>query len=402
MQKEGKKSQGSLSRDEEGKSAKGKDKKRMKELTHPGICKVPKPLAVRLVILAASAVFFVFIFVFLFIFTLFLSWSSAPASASASASVAATCKAIKKEIIEIDGSDEESSKVAVKKRKMKSKKESEDALEWTCKICTYVDNPPDFLVCELCSAKRNQHQLQADDSDRDDASEDNDNDWPRLFLRLPLSDSDNDNDNDNAWPNENANDDTKSNDDDSDSDSDSAAASINTAKVLGRDVAAGEELPGEETFIALSELIMTTTSNSGSREHPAGSNQYTGKYRPAWLHVEKEKQCMNDPSTAAEEFERWEKYVLASHIISLDVYMQRCDDGDESPLRIASADQEHKKVYVDTITLETSIHHCFQVFDLQRIFIIHACSLVLVFLLLMNFCRLVCFIYTYFIHCILF
>eukprot|EP00808_Paulinella_micropora_P007630 g65673.t1 len=242
-------------------------------------------------------------------------------------------------------------------------------------------HPPDFLACELCSAKRNQDQLQADDSDRGDASEDNDNDWPRLFLRLPLSDSDNDsdndNDNDNAWPNENANDDTKSNDDDSDSDSDSAAASINTAKVLGRDVAAGEELPGEETFIAfewvdydnnkqvkrkskkkvkrfsLGKVIKVEVSpvdpNLESTVlvhvcgHPAGSNQYTGKYRPAWLHGEKEKQSMNDPSTAAEEFERWEKDVLASHIISLDVYMQRCDDGDESPLRIASADQEQIK-----------------------------------------------------------
>eukprot|EP00808_Paulinella_micropora_P006243 g47838.t1 len=258
---------------------------------------------------------------------------------------------------------------------MKSKKESEDALEWTCKICTYVDNPPDFLACKLCSAKRNQDQLQADDSDRGDASEDNDNDWPRLFLRLPFSDSDNDNDNDNAWPNENANDDTKSNDDESDSDS--AAASNNTAKVLGSDVAAGEELPGEETFIAfewvdydnnkqvkrkyknkvkrfsLGKVIKVEVSpvdpNLESTVlvhvwgHPAGSNQYTGKYRPAWLHGEKEKQSMNDPSTAAEEFERWEKDVLASHIISLDVYMQRCDDGDESPLRIASADQEQIK-----------------------------------------------------------
>eukprot|EP00808_Paulinella_micropora_P002002 g4296.t1 len=220
---------------------------------------------------------------------------------------------------------------------MKSKKESEDALEWTCKICTYVDNPPDFLVCELCSAKRNQDQLQADDSDRDDASEDNDNDWPRLFLQLPLSDSDNDNDNDNAWPNENANDDTKSNDDDSDndSDSDSAAASINTAKVLGRDVAAGEELPGEETFIAF---------DSGSRLGPPSRFQpIYGKVSTCLATWRKEKQSINDPSTAAEEFERWEKDVLASHIISLDVYMQRCDNGDESPLRIASADQEQIK-----------------------------------------------------------
>eukprot|EP00808_Paulinella_micropora_P010350 g48284.t1 len=178
-------------------------------------------------------------------------------------------------------------------------------------------------------------------------------------------DSNIDNDNDNAWPNESANDDIKSNDDDSDSDSDSAAASINTAKVLGRDVAAGEELPGEETFIAfewvdydnnkqvkrkskkkvkrfsLGKVIKVEVSpvdpNLESTVlvhvwgHPAGSNQYTGKYRPAWLHGEKEKQFMNDPSTAAEEFERWEKDVLASHIISLDVYMQRCDDGDESP-----------------------------------------------------------------------
>eukprot|EP00808_Paulinella_micropora_P023411 g8364.t1 len=41
----------------------------------------------------------------------------------------------------------------------------------------------------------------------------------------------------------------------------------------------------------------------------AGSNQYTGKYLPAWLHEDK-------------EFKAWEKDVLASHIISLDICVQ--------------------------------------------------------------------------------
>eukprot|EP00808_Paulinella_micropora_P004490 g44391.t1 len=175
---------------------------------------------------------------------------------------------------------------------MKSKKESDvntyvnDALESICKICTYLDNSQTFY------------------------------------------------------------------------DSDNAAASINTAKVLGSDVAAGEELPGEEKFIAFewvdydnnkqvkrksNKKVKRFSLGKVIKGHPAGSNQYTGKYGPAWLHGEKEKQSMNDPNTVAEEFERWGKDVLAIHIISLDVYMQRCDDGDESPLRIASADQEQIK-----------------------------------------------------------
>eukprot|EP00808_Paulinella_micropora_P013098 g77982.t1 len=41
----------------------------------------------------------------------------------------------------------------------------------------------------------------------------------------------------------------------------------------------------------------------------AGSNQYTGKYLPAWLHEDK-------------EIKAWEKDVLASHIISLDICVQ--------------------------------------------------------------------------------
>eukprot|EP00808_Paulinella_micropora_P027939 g9778.t1 len=54
--------------------------------------------------------------------------------------------------------------------------------------------------------------------------------------------------------------------------------------------------------------------------HPSGSNQYTGKYLPAWLHGREEKQSINDPSTEDKEFKAWEKDVLASHIISLDMH----------------------------------------------------------------------------------
>eukprot|EP00808_Paulinella_micropora_P023912 g79368.t1 len=53
-----------------------------------------------------------------------------------------------------------------------------------------------------------------------------------------------------------------------------------------------------------------------------GSNQYTGKYLPAWLHGREEKQSINDPSTENKEFKAWEKDVLASHIISFDICMQ--------------------------------------------------------------------------------
>eukprot|EP00808_Paulinella_micropora_P007700 g42263.t1 len=293
----------------------GKGRKQMKGLTHPGIRKVLKPLAVSI---GNSGIlpplpFFASSSSSSSSSPSFLPCSSAPASASASASVAATGKAIKKEIIEIDTSDKKSSKAAVKKRKMKSQKESEDTLELTCKICTYVVNPPYFLVCELCSAKQNQDQLQADDSD------------PTTTTTTT------------TLHNENANDDTKSSDEDSDSDSDSdsaaAAASINTAKLLSRDVEAGEELSGEETFIAF-EWVDYDNNKQVKREskkkvkrfslgkvvkvevnpvdpnlestvlvhvwdHPAGSNQYTGQYRLAWLHGEKRKQSMNDPSSVS-------------------------------------------------------------------------------------------------------
>eukprot|EP00808_Paulinella_micropora_P016790 g11765.t1 len=75
--------------------------------------------------------------------------------------------------------------------------------------------------------------------------------------------------------------------------------------------------------------------------HPSGSNQYTGKYLPAWLHGPEEKQSINDPSTEDKEFKAWEKDVLASHIISLDICMQPSGESELSSLQIASTDQEH-------------------------------------------------------------
>eukprot|EP00808_Paulinella_micropora_P024691 g63961.t1 len=75
--------------------------------------------------------------------------------------------------------------------------------------------------------------------------------------------------------------------------------------------------------------------------HPSGSNQYTGKYLPAWLHGREEKQSINDPSTENKEFKAWEKDVLASHIISLDICMQPSGESEVSSLQIASTDQEH-------------------------------------------------------------
>eukprot|EP00808_Paulinella_micropora_P029696 g67337.t1 len=75
--------------------------------------------------------------------------------------------------------------------------------------------------------------------------------------------------------------------------------------------------------------------------HSSGSNQYTGKYLPAWLHGQEEKQSINDPSTENKEFKAWEKDVLASHIISLDICMQPSGESEGSSLQIASTDQEH-------------------------------------------------------------
>eukprot|EP00808_Paulinella_micropora_P020543 g36055.t1 len=77
--------------------------------------------------------------------------------------------------------------------------------------------------------------------------------------------------------------------------------------------------------------------------HPSGSNQYTGKYLPAWLHAREEKQSINDPSIEDKEFKAWEKDVLASHIISLDICMQPSGKSEVSSLQIASTDQEHIK-----------------------------------------------------------
>eukprot|EP00808_Paulinella_micropora_P007496 g56431.t1 len=77
--------------------------------------------------------------------------------------------------------------------------------------------------------------------------------------------------------------------------------------------------------------------------HPSGSNQYTAKYLPAWLHGREEKQSINDPSTENKEFKAWEKDVLASHIISLDICMQPSGESEVSSLQIASTDQEHIK-----------------------------------------------------------
>eukprot|EP00808_Paulinella_micropora_P015128 g51116.t1 len=48
----------------------------------------------------------------------------------------------------------------------------------------------------------------------------------------------------------------------------------------------------------------------------AGSNQYTGKYLPAWLHEDK-------------EFKAWEKDVLASHIILLDICVQPSGESEQ-------------------------------------------------------------------------
>eukprot|EP00808_Paulinella_micropora_P010802 g69214.t1 len=129
--------------------------------------------------------------------------------------------------------------------------------------------------------------------------------------------------------------------------------------VVDGELGAGEELPGVDTFIVFEwvdydgDRKKRVRSKSRKREvkkfslgkvtkvdvdgddpnvdsvvlvnvwgHSSGSNQYTGKYLPAWLHGQEEKQSINDPSTEDKEFKAWEKDVLASHIISLDICMQ--------------------------------------------------------------------------------
>eukprot|EP00808_Paulinella_micropora_P001680 g38078.t1 len=99
--------------------------------------------------------------------------------------------------------------------------------------------------------------------------------------------------------------------------------------VVDGELGAGEELPGVDTFIVFEWVDYD------------GSNQYTGKYLPAWLHGQEEKQSINDPSTEDKEFKAWEKDVLASHIISLDICMQPSGESEGSSLQIASTDQEH-------------------------------------------------------------
>eukprot|EP00808_Paulinella_micropora_P013727 g58870.t1 len=148
--------------------------------------------------------------------------------------------------------------------------------------------------------------------------------------------------------------------------------------VVDGELGAGEELPGVDTFIVFEwvdydgDRKKRVRSKSRKREvkkfslgkvtkvdvdgddpnvdsvvlvnvwgHSSGSNQYTGKYLPAWLHGQEEKQSINDPSTEDKEFKAWEKDVLASHIISLDICMQPSGESEGSSLQIASTDQEH-------------------------------------------------------------
>eukprot|EP00808_Paulinella_micropora_P017569 g57664.t1 len=61
--------------------------------------------------------------------------------------------------------------------------------------------------------------------------------------------------------------------------------------------------------------------------HPPGSSQYTGEYLPAWLCGDAEKKSMYNPSTEAEEYKPWEKFVSACDIISLDVSMKQSGQG---------------------------------------------------------------------------
>eukprot|EP00808_Paulinella_micropora_P031762 g27272.t1 len=74
------------------------------------------------------------------------------------------------------------------------------------------------------------------------------------------------------------------------------------------------DVDGDDPNVASDSVILVNVWG-----HPSGSNQYTGKYLPAWLHAREEKQSINDPSTEDKEFKAWEKDVLASHIISLDI-----------------------------------------------------------------------------------
>eukprot|EP00808_Paulinella_micropora_P026348 g14460.t1 len=141
--------------------------------------------------------------------------------------------------------------------------------------------------------------------------------------------------------------------------------------VVDGELGAGEELPGVDTFIVFEwvdydgDRKKRVRSKSRKREvkkfslgkvtkvdsvvlvnvwgHSSGSNQYTGKYLPAWLHGQEEKQSINDPSTEDKKFKAWEKDVLASHIISLDICMQPSGEIEGSSLQIASTDQEHIK-----------------------------------------------------------
>eukprot|EP00808_Paulinella_micropora_P013027 g61285.t1 len=84
--------------------------------------------------------------------------------------------------------------------------------------------------------------------------------------------------------------------------------------------------------------------------HSSGSNKYTGKYLPAWLHGQEEKQSISDPSTEDKEFKAWEKDVFklqwrrtvtSSHSIS--ACNRQVSESEGSSLQIASTDQEHIK-----------------------------------------------------------
>eukprot|EP00808_Paulinella_micropora_P000552 g16167.t1 len=123
--------------------------------------------------------------------------------------------------------------------------------------------------------------------------------------------------------------------------------------VVEGELGACEDLPGVDTFIVFEWVTKVDVDDDDPNVvlvvlvnvwgQPSGSNQYTGKYIPAWLHAREEKQSINDPSTEDKEFKACEKDVLASHIISLDICMQPSGESEVSSLQIASTDQEHIK-----------------------------------------------------------